>query len=73
MTQAMDKLEHHQLTLTRQSSIEETYATKIDKTETRIDWGRPARKVLRHIHGLSPSPGAWCEMPISNQPTRVVI
>jgi methionyl-tRNA formyltransferase len=73
MVQAMDNLEHRQLTLTRQSRIDETYATKIEKTETRIDWDRPARKVLRHIHGLSPSPGAWCEMPISNQPTRVVI
>jgi methionyl-tRNA formyltransferase len=73
MAQTMDSLEHHQLTLTRQSRIEEKYATKIEKTETRIDWDRPAHKVLRHIHGLSPSPGAWCEMPVSNQPVRVVI
>jgi methionyl-tRNA formyltransferase len=73
MAQAMDNLEHHQLKLTRQSEIEEPYATKIEKTETRIDWDRPARKVLRHIHGLSPSPGAWCEMPIGNQPARVKI
>src|SRR6267142_128422 len=71
MAQAMDDLEHRQLNLIRQSEIEETYATKIDKTETRIDWGQPARKVLRHIHGLSPSPGAWCEMPIGNQAARV--
>src|SRR5882757_6298826 len=71
MAQAMDDLEHRQLNLTRQSVIEETYATKIDKTETRIDWGQPARKVLRHIHGLSPTPGAWCEMPIGNQAARV--
>jgi len=71
MAQAMDNLEHHQLTLTRQSRIEETYATKIEKTETRIDWNRPAHKVLRFIHGLSPSPAAWCEMPIGNQAARV--
>jgi methionyl-tRNA formyltransferase len=73
MARAMVDLEQHQLKLTRQGEMHETYATKIDKTETRIDWGRPAHKVLRHIHGLSPSPGAWCEIPISNQPTRVVI
>jgi methionyl-tRNA formyltransferase len=71
MVQAMDDLEHRRLRLTRQREIEEPYATKIDKTQTRIDWDRPARKVLRHIHGLSPSPGAWCEMPIGNQAARV--
>ncbi len=37
-----------------------TYARKIDKAETRIDWRRPADDVDRHIRGLSPFPGAWC-------------
>lgn len=36
-----------------------TYAAKIDKTEAHIDFARPPREVLRHIHGLSPFPGAW--------------
>ncbi len=36
-----------------------TYAAKIDKAEAHIDFTRPAREVLRHIHGLSPFPGAW--------------
>ena len=39
-----------------------TYAAKIDKAEARIDWNKPAHAVLRHIHGLSPFPGAWCEL-----------
>ncbi len=39
-----------------------TYAKKIDKDEARIDFARPAGQVLRHIHGLSPFPGAWCEV-----------
>ena len=38
-----------------------TYAKKIDKNETKIDWSLNANKVLRHIHGLSPNPGAWFE------------
>lgn len=38
-----------------------TYATKISKTEAEIDFARPAREVLAHIHGLSPFPGAWFE------------
>ena len=39
-----------------------TYAAKIDKAEARIDWARPAAELVRHIHGLAPFPGAWCEV-----------
>lgn len=39
-----------------------TYAEKIDKSEARVDWTRPAAEVDRHIRGLSPFPGAWCEI-----------
>lgn len=39
-----------------------TYAAKIDKAEARIDWTRPAAEVDRLIRGLSPFPGAWCEI-----------
>ena len=39
-----------------------TYAAKIDKAEARIDWSRPAVEVDRKIRGLSPFPGAWCEV-----------
>ncbi len=39
-----------------------TYAAKIDKAEARIDWTRRAVEVDRLIRGLSPFPGAWCEI-----------
>lgn len=39
-----------------------TYAAKIDKSEARIDWSRPATEVDRQIRGLSPFPGAWCDI-----------
>ncbi|MFW8595773.1 methionyl-tRNA formyltransferase [Cribrihabitans neustonicus] len=39
-----------------------TYAEKIGKAEARVDWGRPAAEVDRQIRGLSPFPGAWCEI-----------
>lgn len=39
-----------------------TYAAKIDKTEARIDWTRPATEIDQKIRGLSPFPGAWCEI-----------
>ena len=39
-----------------------TYASKIDKSEAQIDWTSPAEEVDRKIRGLSPFPGAWCEI-----------
>ena len=39
-----------------------TYAAKIDKAEARIDWTASAAEIDRKIRGLSPFPGAWCEM-----------
>lgn len=39
-----------------------TYAHKIDKAEARVDWSEPAEVVARKIRGLSPFPGAWCQM-----------
>ena len=44
-----------------QDDAEATYAAKIDKAEARLDWARPAEEVVRHVHGLSPFPGAWFE------------
>jgi methionyl-tRNA formyltransferase len=72
MVQAMDDLEHGRLHF-RTQNAEGTYAAKIDKAAARIDWGLPANKVLRHIHGYSPSPGAWCEIPVRGQLARVRI
>jgi methionyl-tRNA formyltransferase len=73
MVRAMGALERGTLQLTPQPSEGVTYAAKIDKAEARIDWNRPAREVLRHIHGLSPFPGAWCEMPLDGANQRVKI
>lgn len=41
---------------------ETTYAEKIDKSEARINWTLSARALDCHIRGLSPFPGAWCEI-----------
>ena len=45
----------------KQVDSEATYAKKINKTETKINWSLDSNKVLAHIHGLSPTPGAWFE------------
>jgi methionyl-tRNA formyltransferase len=73
MVRAIGALERGKLQLTKQSDQGVSYAAKIEKAEARIDWNRPARAVLRHIHGLSPFPGAWCEIPIEGEPARVKI
>jgi methionyl-tRNA formyltransferase len=73
MVRAMGALERGKLQLTKQSDEGVTYAAKIEKAEARIDWNRPARDVLRHIHGLSPFPGAWCEMGLEGELARVKI
>ena len=36
-----------------------TYAKKIDKAETRIDWTRSSREVERLVRAFAPSPTAW--------------
>jgi methionyl-tRNA formyltransferase len=73
MIRAIEALERGGLQLTRQSEHGVTYAAKLDKNEAKIDWAKPAREVLRHIHGLSPFPGAWCEMPTEGKAARVKI
>ncbi|WP_282092421.1 methionyl-tRNA formyltransferase [Epibacterium ulvae] len=50
------------LTPETQSEQGVTYAEKIDKAEAQIDWSLPAEEVDRKIRGLSPFPGAWCEI-----------
>ncbi|WFU40897.1 methionyl-tRNA formyltransferase [Bradyrhizobium sp. CB82] len=62
MVRAVAALARGGLQLRKQSEDGVTYAAKIDKAEARIDWTKPAREVLRHIHGLSPFPGAWSEL-----------
>ncbi len=39
-----------------------SYAAKIDKSEARVNWARPAVEIARQINGLSPFPGAWVEI-----------
>ncbi|MFP1630108.1 methionyl-tRNA formyltransferase [Zhengella sp. ZM62] len=72
MVEAMAALATGTLTLTPQAEDGVTYAGKIGKAETRIDWSRPAREVHNRIRGLSPFPGAWCEMTLgAGRPERV--
>lgn len=62
MGRALAALERGALNFTPQPEDGVTYAAKIDKAETRIDWSKPAKQVHDHIRGMSPFPGAWFEL-----------
>jgi methionyl-tRNA formyltransferase len=71
MVKAMSGLERGELTLRPQAAEGVTYARKIDKAETRIDWTLANLQVHNHIRGLSPFPGAWCEIEIAGKVERL--
>jgi methionyl-tRNA formyltransferase len=73
MVRALSGLERSSLTLTPQPADGVSYAAKLTNAETRIDWSRPAQAVHDHIRGLSPFPGAWCELVIDGKPTRLKV
>ena len=58
----VEVLQHPENPGTPQPAEGITYAKKIDKAETKIDFTKPAVEVRNHIHGLSPFPGAWCSL-----------
>lgn len=70
---ALAALSRNALSATSQSEEGVTYASKLSKGETRIDWRNPADQVHNHIRGLSPFPGAWCEMTFGSKVERVKV
>jgi methionyl-tRNA formyltransferase len=73
MVRALGAVERGALTCREQATIGATYAAKIDKAETRIDWTLPAEALVNHIRGLSPAPGAWCDAPLAGGAERIRI
>lgn len=71
MAEALKALEGGEVTLAPQKADGLTYAKKIDKAETRIDWSLPSKDVHNHIRGLSPFPGAWSEMEAGGKTERL--
>src|SRR6187549_11966 len=45
-----------------QPELGATYAAKIDKAETRIDWSKPAERLEREVRAFAPFPGSWLEL-----------
>ena len=61
MVRALGALERGSLDCTEQPKSGVTYAAKINKAESRINFAAPARDVHNLIRGISPFPGAWFE------------
>ena len=73
MTRALAALERGSLNFTPQAAEGVTYAKKIEKSESKIDWAKSAREVHDHIRGLSPFPGAWFEVELEGKQVRVKV
>jgi methionyl-tRNA formyltransferase len=73
MAAALAELTAGRLVCSPQALQGVTYAPKIDKRETRVDFMRPAREVHNHIRGLSPLPGAWTEIAAGRQGERLKV
>ena len=48
-----------------------TYAKKLRPQHARLDWTKPGPTLDGKIRGMSPSPGAWFELPTEKGPVRV--
>jgi methionyl-tRNA formyltransferase len=62
MARTVSALERGSIAEQKQTEDGVTYARKISKEETRIDWTKPAREIDCLIRGLSPAPGAWTDV-----------
>lgn len=58
----LEKMNHGEIEPLKQNDSMATYAGKISKQETRIDWTRPAADLNRMIRAFNPKPVAYTEL-----------
>ena len=73
VARGLQAMAHGTLKFRQQSGTGACYAPKIGKDEAEIDWKRGATQVRNHIHGLSPTPGAFSNVAIGGRLERVKI
>ncbi len=73
IVKGLPELEAGRLVFRPQSAEGATYARKIEKSEAPIDWTADAIRVRNHVHGLSPSPGAYGEIDFGGRTERIKI
>ena len=55
-------IENKKVNFIEQNELNATYAKKIEKTETRLNWNDDADKIIAKINAFCPSPGCWFEL-----------
>jgi methionyl-tRNA formyltransferase len=63
MLDSLPKIANGTLACAPQALEGVTYAAKIDRAETRIDWTLPAIEIDRKVRAFAPFPSAWCILP----------
>ena len=58
---ALSLFKKNEVNFINQDEKNVTYAKKINKRETKINWNKPAKKIIAEINGLNPFPGSWFE------------
>jgi len=61
IVQALDDIFDDKAKFIEQDDTHATYAKKVKKNESKIDWEENAKNVIGKINGLNPNPGAWFE------------
>ena len=57
----LDLVENNKVKFIEQDETEATYAKKIDKIESKINWSEKAKTVIAKINAFYPKPGSWFE------------
>ena len=57
----LDLVENNKVKFIEQDEGEATYAKKIDKIESKINWNEKAKIVIAKINAFYPKPGSWFE------------
>lgn len=57
--ESLHLIENNKAKFTPQNESEATYAKKIDKEETKINWNENADRIIAKINAFSPKPGCW--------------
>ena len=73
MVKALAELEQGHLACRSQHDEAASYAPKLDRKETRINWKLRSRHVRDRIRGLSPHPGAWFELELNGKRERIKV
>ncbi len=59
---AIKLIENNNAIYTEQKDLEATYAKKIQKNESKINWNESAKKIIAKINAFHPNPGCWFEL-----------